>query len=230
MAAQSSEKPSQMSDRALSDFLRDHPADSHGGPHPTTDPHYDHSRNSVSSTSRLTDNVTDPVQFSTAIPADVTTMPGYDRPTSGSTSFHGPADTHLHHDQLPLADDEGQLSRMDIRSSAVRILYTYVWPNGEKGIKLDQEIQDDINHAITEEHRDDPQVFEAAHRAVFEKLERYAFPGFLRARALGNLAPTTLMLYSIAGFVAIFAAFWAAFVLIFLNHTRLNRCWVCFIP
>jgi hypothetical protein len=57
-------------------------------------------------------------------------------------------------------------------------------------------------------------------------MERDAFPGFLRAKALGNIVQPSLMMRLIIGLVAIFGAFWTAFVLIFLDKSRTTRCWL----
>jgi hypothetical protein len=62
---------------------------------------------------------------------------------------------------------------------------------------------------------------------VFQAMERDAFPGFLRMKALGNLIPPTLIMRLILGLVSMFGGFWAAFILIFLNEDRMTRLWVC---
>ncbi|KAJ2973061.1 hypothetical protein NUW58_g9037 [Xylaria curta] len=56
-------------------------------------------------------------------------------------------------------------------------------------------------------------------------MERDAFPGFLRARALGNLIPPTIIARLIIGLVAMFGGYWTAFILIFLDAPRSTRCW-----
>lgn len=81
--------------------------------------------------------------------------------------------------------------------------------------------------SIEEENRDDPEVFDAAKDYVFQAMERDAFPGFLRARALGNLVPTSSTLRLMLGLLSMFAAFWVAFILIFLDYPRHIRVWVC---
>ncbi|KKA29955.1 hypothetical protein TD95_003782 [Thielaviopsis punctulata] len=116
--------------------------------------------------------------------------------------------------------------RQDIRASAEKILYTFLMPNAEREIILPGAITQDITIAIQEHGRDDPEVFDVAKDYVFQAMERDAFPGFLRQKALGNLIPPTLVLRLIIGLLSIFAAFWAGFVLIFLDKSRLTRCWV----
>jgi hypothetical protein len=61
---------------------------------------------------------------------------------------------------------------------------------------------------------------------VFQAMERDAFPGFLRMKALGNLIPPTLVMRLIIGLIAMFGAFWTGFVLIFLDMSRSIRCTV----
>lgn len=121
---------------------------------------------------------------------------------------------------------EHTVARTDIRQSAEKILYTFLLPGAEREIILPQGILNEITHALEREGRDDPEVFDAAKDYVFQAMERDAFPGFLRAKALGNLVQPSLMLRLIVGLVALFAAFWTAFVLIFLNKSRATRCWL----
>lgn len=119
------------------------------------------------------------------------------------------------------------VARQDIRASAEKILYTFLLPGAEREIVLPHYITEDVTRAIEEEGRDDPEVFDLAKDYVFQAMERDAFPGFLRMKALGNLIPPTLILRLIVGLVSMFGGFWAAFVLIFLDKSRLTRLWVC---
>ena len=118
------------------------------------------------------------------------------------------------------------VARADIRASAEKILYTFLLPGAEREIILPQGILNDITNSIEKEGRDDPEVFDAAKDYVFQAMERDAFPGFLRAKALGNIVQPSMMLRLILGLVTLFAAFWTAFVLIFLHKSRKTRCWV----
>lgn len=120
------------------------------------------------------------------------------------------------------------VARDDIRASAEKILYTFLLPGAEREITLPGSITTDVTTAIEDYGRDDPEVFDVAKDYVFQAMERDAFPGFLRMKALGNLIPPTLMLRLMIGLVAMFGGFWTAFVLIFLNESRLTRCWVCY--
>ncbi|KAL1844339.1 hypothetical protein VTJ49DRAFT_18 [Mycothermus thermophilus] len=118
------------------------------------------------------------------------------------------------------------VARQDIRASAEKILYTFLLPGAEREITLPGSITQDVTTAIEEFGRDDPEVFDVAKDYVFQAMERDAFPGFLRMKALGNLIPPTLVLRLIVGLVAMFGAFWTAFVLIFLNKDRMTRLWL----
>ncbi|KAI1076173.1 RGS domain-containing protein [Whalleya microplaca] len=120
---------------------------------------------------------------------------------------------------------EHTVAREDIRASAEKILYTFLLPGAEREITLPGSITTDITNAIEQDGRDDPEVFDVAKDYVFQAMERDAFPGFLRARALGNLIPPTIIARLIIGLISIFGGFWTAFVLIFLNYSRLTRCW-----
>ena len=118
------------------------------------------------------------------------------------------------------------VARADIRASAEKILYTFLLPGAEREIILPQGILSDITKSIEQDGRDDPEVFDAAKDYVFQAMERDAFPGFLRAKALGNIVPPSMMLRLIVGLVSLFGAFWAAFVLILLDKSRTTRCWL----
>lgn len=118
------------------------------------------------------------------------------------------------------------VARNDIRASAEKILYTFLLPGAEREIILPGSITQDVTTAIEEYARDDPEVFDVAKDYVFQAMERDAFPGFLRMKALGNLIPASLIMRLIIGLLSMFGGFWAAFVLIFLNETRITRLWV----
>jgi len=118
------------------------------------------------------------------------------------------------------------VQRSDLRQSAEKILYTYLLQGSEREIILPQGILQDIIVSIEDEHRDDPEVFDAAKDYVFQAMERDAFPGFLRSKALGNLVPPSIFGRGILGLIAMFGGFWAAFILIFRNEPRHIRCWV----
>lgn len=121
------------------------------------------------------------------------------------------------------------VARADIRASAEKILYTYLLPGSEREVMLPQGIVHDITRDIEEEGRDDPEVFDTAKDYTFQAMERDAFPGFLRAKALGNLVPPSLFLRLVFGLLALTAALWVGFTLIFLDAPKRTRAWVRFI-
>jgi hypothetical protein len=118
------------------------------------------------------------------------------------------------------------VTRVDLRASAEKILYTFLLAGSEREIILPQGILNDIVASIEDDHRDDPEVFDAAKDYTFQAMERDAFPGFLRSKALGNLVPPSMFLRVILGIAGMFGGFWAAFACIFLDLNRTTRCWV----
>lgn len=155
--------------------------------------------------------------------------PGAGFHESPNTSGERPRPSHSSSPRDLMTDSNSPLhavARQDIRASAEKILYTFLLPGAEREIVLPAYITEDVTRAIEEEGRDDPEVFDLAKDYVFQAMERDAFPGFLRMKALGNLIPPTLILRLIIGLVSMFGGFWAAFVLIFLNESRLTRLWV----
>lgn len=118
------------------------------------------------------------------------------------------------------------VARQDLRVSAENILYTYLLPGSEREIMLPQGMLNDIIASIEEDGRDDPEVFDAAKDYTFQAMERDAFPGFLRSKALGNLVPPSKFLRMILGLAGMFGGFWAGFALIFLDKPKHIRCWV----
>ncbi|KAK4100659.1 regulator of G protein signaling superfamily [Parathielavia hyrcaniae] len=152
----------------------------------------------------------------------------HDSPVSGSARQERPSTT-ISTPREPQTDSNSpahMVARQDIRASAEKILYTFLLPNAEREITLPGSITQDVITAIEEFGRDDPEVFDVAKDYVFQAMERDAFPGFLRMKALGNLIPPTLTMRLIIGLVSMFGGFWTAFVLIFLNESRTTRSWL----
>ncbi len=118
------------------------------------------------------------------------------------------------------------VARADIRASAEKILYTFLLPGSEREIILPQGILTDITTSIEEDGRDDPEVFDAAKDYTFQAMERDAFPGFLRSKALGNLVPPSSFLRLCLGLLGMFGGLWAGFACILLNKPKHIRCWV----
>lgn len=139
------------------------------------------------------------------------------RPSFVSTQLQVSSDSH---------SPANAVARQDIRASAEKILYTYLLPGSDREIVLPHSIIEGITTAIEVVGRDDPEVFDAAKDYVFQAMERDAFPNFLSMKALGNLMPTSCMIRLIIGLLSMFGGFWAAFALIFLNASRLTRCWL----
>ncbi|ANB11504.1 Rax1p [Sugiyamaella lignohabitans] len=126
-----------------------------------------------------------------------------------------------------ITDGTNYVTRQDIRQSSHRILVTYFMPGAEKEIVMPDRILKAAKHAIEVEGRDDPEVFDEAREYAFQAMEREAFPSFLAARALGNLTPTGSLIRLIVGLVALFAAFWIAFVFILLDwKPKVTRLWL----
>ncbi len=118
------------------------------------------------------------------------------------------------------------VARADIKASAEKILYTFVLPGSEREIVLPDTMLNKIIRAIEEEGRDDPEIFDDAKDYVFQAMERDAFPGFLQAKALGNLVPLSVLIRLIIGLTSLMAGFWAAYYMILRDKSRSTRCWV----
>ncbi|KAE9962824.1 hypothetical protein BLS_009975 [Venturia inaequalis] len=141
-----------------------------------------------------------------------------------TTPRHG-GDTSSSPENLS-SSPHNNVQRSDVRASAEKILYTYLLPGSEREIIVPQGILAAIQEAIEQSSRDDPEVFDPAKDYVFQAMERDAFPGFLRSKAMGNLVPPSMMLRLIIGLLALFGAFWTGFILIFLDYSRTTRCWL----
>lgn len=120
----------------------------------------------------------------------------------------------------------GTIPREDIRASAEKIIDTYILPGAEREITLPGSLTGELVTAVEVFNRDDPEIFDDVKDYVFQAMERDAFPGFIRMRALANLTPPTMILHLVLGLLSLFAAFWAGFVLIFLDADRERRAWV----
>ena len=118
------------------------------------------------------------------------------------------------------------VARADIKASAEKILYTFVLPGSEREIVLPDSMLNRIIRAIEEEGRDDPEVFDDAKDYVFQAMERDAFPGFLQAKALGNLVPLSVLIRLIIGLASLMAGFWGGYYMILSDRSRRTRCWV----
>ncbi|KAK9374145.1 RGS domain-containing protein [Lipomyces chichibuensis] len=128
----------------------------------------------------------------------------------------------------PLAQvNSSTVTRAHIRESAYRIMVTYLVAGAESELVLPLPIIRGITTAIEVDGRDDPEVFDEAKDYVFQAMEREAFPAFLSNKALGNLVPAGALLRLIVGLFSLFAAFWVAFILIFLDwKPKSTRLWL----
>ena len=156
-----------------------------------------------------------------------------DRPSNGTDRERPPRPSFMTNGSPGRTDSNSPahtVARADIRASAEKILYTYLLPGSEREIILPQGILSDITNSIEEEGRDDPEVFDAAKDYTFQAMERDAFPGFLQAKAFGNLVPPSAFLRLIVGLLGLLGALWAGFACIFLDKPKHIRCWVRISP
>ncbi|KAL5359554.1 RGS domain-containing protein [Aspergillus floccosus] len=118
------------------------------------------------------------------------------------------------------------VARADIRASAEKILYTYLLPGAEREIVLPEPMVSTIINLVEDDGRDDPEVFDPAKDYVFQAMERDAFPGFLQAKALGNLVPLSIVARLAFALISFGGGFWGAFYVVLRNKPRHIRCWV----
>lgn len=118
------------------------------------------------------------------------------------------------------------VARNDIRSSAEKILYTYLLPGSEREITLPEQMVSTIINLVEDDGRDDPEVFDPAKDYVFQAMERDAFPGFLQAKALGNLVPLSILLRLVFALISFGGGFWGAFYVVLRDKPRHIRCWI----
>ncbi|PLN76400.1 RGS domain-containing protein [Aspergillus taichungensis] len=118
------------------------------------------------------------------------------------------------------------VARADIRASAEKVLYTYLLPGAEREIVLPEEMVSSIINLVEDDGRDDPEVFDPAKDYVFQAMERDAFPGFLQAKALGNLVPLSIVARLAVALVSFGGGFWGAFYVVLRDQPKHIRCWV----
>ncbi|KAA8644576.1 hypothetical protein EYZ11_001441 [Aspergillus tanneri] len=163
--------------------------------------------------------------------------------SDGHTSGHSPQNSIGSQNAAPTPSNEQQpressgtrndsispgntVARADIRASAEKILYTYLLPGAEREIVLPEEMVSTIINLIEDDGRDDPEVFDPAKDYVFQAMERDAFPGFLQAKALGNLVPLTILARLALALISFGGGFWGAFYVVLRNKPRHIRCWL----
>ncbi|CAG7919878.1 unnamed protein product [Penicillium olsonii] len=118
------------------------------------------------------------------------------------------------------------VDRNDIRASAEKILYTYLLPGSEREIMLPEAMVSTIINLVEDDGRDDPEVFDPAKDYVFQAMERDAFPGFLQAKALGNIVPLSTILRLAFALISFGGGFWGAFYVVLRDKPRNIRCWI----
>ncbi|CAB4389746.1 regulator of G protein signaling superfamily [Rhizophagus irregularis] len=118
---------------------------------------------------------------------------------------------------------ERPFTREDLRESAERIYYKYIYEGSEKEIILSDHIREKISHAIEEEgdaqhKRADPWIFHEAKKEIFAFMERVHFPRFLKARAFGNMHVRQITMRLAIGLFCLFIGFAVVLSLIFLDR------------
>ncbi|CAI2178671.1 6112_t:CDS:1 [Funneliformis geosporum] len=136
---------------------------------------------------------------------------------------------------LSFYNRERPFTRDDLRESAERIFFKYIFSGSEKEISLSSHIKEKITRAIEEEgifqhKRDDPWIYHEAKKEIYTYMEKEYFPRFLKARAFGNMNVTQILMRLGIGIFLLFLGFTIALSLIFLNiMPRTVRLWVCVI-
>lgn len=115
------------------------------------------------------------------------------------------------------------ITRKNLRQSSNMIYNTYFNPSSERHILIPQELAADVQNAIINAGRDDPEVFDAAREYVFKSMEYDAYPLFLRTHALRNVTERSATFRLLGSILSAMAGFWAAYYMIFYNDTKSNR-------
>ncbi|RGB43924.1 RGS domain-containing protein [Rhizophagus diaphanus] len=130
---------------------------------------------------------------------------------------------------------ERPFTRDELRESAERIYFKYIFEGSEKEIILSRDIREKITHAIEEEgisqhKRDDPWIYYEAKKEIFTFMESDPFPRFLKCRAFGNMSQLQLIMRLFIGLFFLFLGFSIVLSLIFLDiKPKTIRLW-SFIP
>ncbi|POG64230.1 hypothetical protein GLOIN_2v1678052 [Rhizophagus irregularis DAOM 181602=DAOM 197198] len=130
---------------------------------------------------------------------------------------------------------ERPFTRDELRESAERIYFKYIFEGSEKEIILSRDIREKITHAIEEEgisqhKRDDPWIYYEAKKEIFTFMESEPFPRFLKCRAFGNMSQLQIIMRLFIGLFFLFLGFSIVLSLIFLDiKPKTIRLW-SFIP
>lgn len=111
------------------------------------------------------------------------------------------------------------ITRSNLRESSHNLLLKYFVEDSEKNLNLPPKLNNHIIHAVEVEGRDDPDVFQPVKKYVFALIESHYMPNFLNFVAIKNVN-RTVNIRIIVGFFFIFASFWIAYTLIFLNYKK----------
>jgi hypothetical protein len=121
------------------------------------------------------------------------------------------------------------IEKNSLVESAERIYLRYLLPGAEREIYLPPALRLTV-FPVSTEHKTSPLIpdlFHAQKLYIFRALEQDAFPRFLRAKAFGNLTPTSALVHLVLGLLVLWGAFVLIFTLIFLDwKPRLTRLWV----
>ncbi|BEJ17097.1 hypothetical protein CspHIS471_0604980 [Cutaneotrichosporon sp. HIS471] len=119
-----------------------------------------------------------------------------------------------------------------LAESAERIYLRYLLPGAEHEIYLPPALRL-TNVPVSTDGKISPLIpdlFHAQKIYIFRALEQDAFPRFLRAKAFGNLTPTSALLRLIVGLVILWGAFTLSFTFVFLDWSPNARRLYIIIP
>ncbi|EIE83500.1 hypothetical protein RO3G_08205 [Rhizopus delemar RA 99-880] len=132
--------------------------------------------------------------------------------------------------QQPPTLDEKIPSRKDLSDSAQRLILRYLVPSATKEVtQLPIELRKMLCKELEKEEnaRDDPLLFAEAKNYVFEYMQRFAYPKFLRLKVWGNVTLYQQMGRLVLGLVSLFAALTTSLSFIFLGYPQWGtRFWV----
>ncbi|KAH3685457.1 hypothetical protein WICPIJ_003572 [Wickerhamomyces pijperi] len=112
---------------------------------------------------------------------------------------------------------KGQINREKLKQSSQNILNTYFQDGAPKRLNVPDRIVRKLKHDIEFQGRDDPEVFDDARNYVYSVMERECHPFFLEQYAIHNINNRSILLRLIGGLFSLFAAFWIAYSLIFID-------------
>lgn len=114
------------------------------------------------------------------------------------------------------------ITRENLKESSHNLLLKYFVEDLEKNLNVPDRLNTFIINAIEIDGRDDPDVFNGVKKYVFNRIENEYLPNFLNFIAIKNIN-RSINARVIIGFFFLFASFWIAFTLIFLNLKKSYR-------